>query len=178
MALGRNEIQKAKHSVGNAVVLCVVSSLILLVIYLVFANSIIAMFGGTVNAETFHHSQEYFFYITLGIPFYMFGQAMNPIIRADGKPKFAMISTLAGAIINIILDLVFIFCFKWGMMRAAIATVIGQVVTAILAIWYLLNMKIIKPTSHDCDGISVHKCYYLVSQVSFHRLVWLQLWQQ
>ena len=86
MALGRNEIQKAKHSVGNAVVLCVVSSLILLVIYLVFANSIIAMFGGTVNAETFHHSQEYFFYIILvilGIPFYMFGQAMNPIIRAD-----------------------------------------------------------------------------------------------
>lgn len=149
MALGRNEIQKAKHSVGNAVVLCIVSSLILLVIYLIFANSIIAMFGGTVNAETFHHSQEYFFYITLGIPFYMFGQAMNPIIRADGNPKFAMISTLAGAVINIILDPVFIFYFKWGMMGAAIATVIGQVVTAILAIWYLLNMKIIKPATND-----------------------------
>ena len=149
MALGRNEIQKAKRSVGNAVVLCIISSLILLVVYLVFANSIIAMFGGTVNAETFHHSLEYFFYITLGIPFYMFGQAMNPIIRADGNPKFAMISTLAGAVINIILDPVFIFCFKWGMMGAAIATVIGQVVTAILAIWYLLNMKIIKPSSND-----------------------------
>ncbi len=48
------------------------------------------MFGGTVNEETFRHSQEYFFYITLGIPFYMFGQAMNPVIRADGNPKFAM----------------------------------------------------------------------------------------
>lgn len=149
MALGRNEIQKAKRSVGNAVVLCIISSLILLVVYLVFANSIIALFGGTVNAETFHHSLEYFFYITLGIPFYMFGQSMNPIIRADGNPKFAMISTLAGAVINIILDPVFIFCFKWGMMGAAIATVIGQVVTAILAIWYLLNMKIIKPSSND-----------------------------
>lgn len=149
MALGRNEIQKAKRSVGNAVVLCIISSLILLVVYLVFANSIIALFGGTVNAETFHHSLEYFFYITLGIPFYMFGQSMNPIIRADGNPKFAMISTLAGAVINIIFDPVFIFCFKWGMMGAAIATVIGQVVTAILAIWYLLNMKIIKPSSND-----------------------------
>ena len=96
MALGRNEVDKAKRSVGNAVVLSVASSLVLTAVYLVFANTIIAMFGGTVNEETFHHSQEYFFYITMGIPFYMFGQAMNPIIRADGNPKFAMISTLAG----------------------------------------------------------------------------------
>ena len=55
----------------------------------------IAMFGGTVNDETFRHSKEYFFYISLGIPFYMFGQAMNPVIRADGSPRFAMVSTLA-----------------------------------------------------------------------------------
>ena len=149
MALGRNEVDKAKRSVGNAVVLSVASSLVLTAVYLIFANTIIAMFGGTVNEETFHHSQEYFFYITLGIPFYMFGQAMNPIIRADGNPKFAMISTLAGAVINIILDPIFIFIFKWGMMGAAVATVIGQVATAFLAVWYLLHMKIIKPASGD-----------------------------
>ena len=149
MALGRNELEKAKRSVGNAVVLSVVTSLVLTAVYLIFANSIIAMFGGTVNEETFHHSQEYFFYITLGIPFYMFGQSMNPIIRADGNPKFAMISTLSGAVINIILDPIFIFCFKWGMMGAAVATVIGQVLTAVLAVWYLMNMKVIKPASGD-----------------------------
>ena len=79
----------------------------------------------------------------------MFGQAMNPIIRADGNPKFAMVSTLAGAVINIILDPIFIFCFKWGMMGAAVATVLGQVATAALAVWYLLHMKIIKPASGD-----------------------------
>ena len=79
----------------------------------------------------------------------MFGQAMNPIIRADGSPKFAMVSTLAGAVINIILDPVFIFGFKWGMMGAAVATVIGQVVTALLAVWYLLHMKVIKPAAGD-----------------------------
>ena len=149
MALGRNEVDKAKRSVGNAVVLSITASLVLTAIYLIFANGIIAMFGGTVNEETFHHSQEYFFYITLGIPFYMFGQAMNPIIRADGNPKFAMASTLAGAVINIILDPIFIFCFRWGMMGAAVATVIGQVATAILAVWYLLNMRIIKPAPGD-----------------------------
>ena len=149
MALGRNEVDKAKRSVGNAVVLGITASLVLTAIYLIFANGIIAMFGGTVNEETFHHSQEYFFYITLGIPFYMFGQAMNPIIRADGNPRFAMASTLAGAVINIILDPVFIFVFKWGMMGAAVATVIGQVATAILAVWYLMNMRIIKPAPGD-----------------------------
>ena len=147
--LGKNETANAKKSVGNAVVMVVAISLILTALYLVFADGIIAMFGGTVNADTFHHSQVYFFYITIGIPFYMFGQAMNPIIRADGNPKFAMISTLAGAVLNIILDPIFIFTFRWGMMGAAIATVLGQAVTAILAVWYLLNMKIIRPQKKD-----------------------------
>ena len=149
MALGRNEVDKAKRSVGNAVVLSIAGSLVLTAIYLVFADGIIAMFGGTVNEETFRHAQEYFFYITLGIPFYMFGQAMNPVIRADGSPRFAMVSTLAGAVINIILDPVFIFVFKWGMMGAAVATVIGQVATALLAVWYLLHMKVIRPAKTD-----------------------------
>ena len=149
MALGRNEVDKARRSVGNAVVLSIAGSFALTAIYLVFADGIIAMFGGTVNEETFRHSQEYFFYITLGIPFYMFGQAMNPVIRADGNPKFAMISTLVGAVINIILDPVFIFVFKWGMMGAAVATVIGQVATALLAVWYLLHMKVIRPAKTD-----------------------------
>ena len=149
MALGRNEVDKAKRSVGNAVVLSIAGSFVLTAIYLVFADGIIAMFGGTVNEETFRHAQEYFFYITLGIPFYMFGQAMNPVIRADGSPRFAMVSTLAGAVINIILDPIFIFVFKWGMMGAAVATVIGQVATALLAVWYLLHMKVIRPAKTD-----------------------------
>ena len=149
MALGRNEPEEARRSVGNAVVLTVAGSLVLTAVYLLFANRIIAMFGGTVNEETFRHSQEYFFYITLGIPFYMFGQAMNPIIRADGSPRFAMLSTLAGAVLNIILDPIFIFVFRWGMMGAAVATVIGQAAAALLAVWYLLHMKTARPAGWD-----------------------------
>jgi putative MATE family efflux protein len=144
LSLGRNKPQEASRSVGNAVVLTVASSLVLMVLYLVFQEQIIAMFGGTVNEETFRLSKEYFFYITLGIPFYMFGQAMNPVIRADGSPKFAMASTLTGAILNIILDPIFIFIFQWGMMGAAVATVIGQIATAVLAIWYLTRAKTVK----------------------------------
>lgn len=101
-------------------------------------------FGGSVNEETFRLSKEYFFYITLGVPFYMFGQALNPIIRSDGSPRFAMISTLAGALVNIILDPIFIFGFHWGMMGAAVATVLGQVLTAALSIWYLFHLRSIR----------------------------------
>lgn len=149
ISLGKKEMNTAKKSVGNSVLMIVVTSILLAAIYLLFSDQIIAMFGGTVNEETFYHSKEYFFYISLGIPFYMFGQAMNPVIRADGNKKFAMISTLAGAVINIILDPIFIFICKWGMMGAAVATVIGQIVTAILAVWYLLHMKVIKPCRED-----------------------------
>ena len=149
IALGRGKGEKAKLSVGNSIVLTVLCSLVLTAVYLIFADGIISVFGGTVNEETFRHSQEYFFYISIGIPFYMFGQAMNPVIRADGNPGFAMVSTLVGAVINIILDPVFIFVFKWGMMGAAVATVIGQVATAVLAIWYIFHMKIIKPKAED-----------------------------
>lgn len=149
ISLGKKEMNTAKKSVGNSVLMIVVTSILLAAIYLLFSDQIIAMFGGTVNEETFYHSKEYFFYISLGIPFYMFGQAMNPVIRADGNPKFAMISTLAGAVINIILDPIFIFICRWGMMGAAVATVIGQIVTAILAVWYLLHMKVIKPARED-----------------------------
>ena len=149
LSLGRNEAREAKKSVGNAVSLVVLSSLTLTAIYLLFSDRILAMFGGTVNAETFKQAKEYFLYITLGIPFYMFGQAMNPVIRADGSPKFAMASTLAGAVANIILDPIFIFTFRWGMMGAAVATVLGQIITAALCLGYIVHMKLVKPARAD-----------------------------
>lgn len=149
LSLGKREAGDANKSVGISVLMAVCSSIVLTVIYLVFMDGILAMFGGTVNAETFKYSREYFFWITLGIPFYMFGQAMNPVIRADGSPKFAMASTLAGAVVNIILDPIFIFVFKWGMMGAAVATVLGQILSAVLAIWYLCHTKVVHITKAD-----------------------------
>lgn len=149
ISLGEKKAENATRSVGNSVLLCIISSIVLTAIYLILAEPILTAFGGKVNAETFELSKEYFFWIALGIPFYMFGQVMNPIIRADGSPKFAMISTVAGAIINIILDPIFIFGFKCGMMGAAIATVIGQIVTAVLAVLYLCRAKIIMPRISD-----------------------------
>lgn len=144
IALGGNRKEDAHRSVGNSIVLCIVSSLVLTAIYMIFMNPILTLFGGKVNAETYAFAKEYFFWIALGVPFYMFGQAMNPIIRSDGSPKFAMAATLSGAIANIILDPIFIYAFKWGMMGAAVATVIGQILTAVISVWYLCHMKAIK----------------------------------
>lgn len=78
ISLGEKKEENAHRSVGNAIVLCLIISIILTAVYLIFQEQILTMFGGKVNEETFRHSKEYFFYISIGIPFYMFGQAMNP----------------------------------------------------------------------------------------------------
>lgn len=149
ISLGKGELGPARTSVGNAIEMSLAVGLALTALYLAFAGPLVALFGGTVNQQTYTYAREYFFYITLGLPFYVFGQAMNPIIRADGSPKTAMAATLAGAVTNLILDPVFIFGFRWGMMGAAVATVLGQILTAGLSVGYLFRMRHIRPEAGD-----------------------------
>ncbi len=144
ISLGANNRENALCSIGNAIVLCLGSSVILTAVYLAAMEPILTFFGGKVNEETYICAREYFSWIALGLPFYMFGQAMNPIIRSDGSPRFAMISTVSGALVNIILDPIFIFPLRMGMKGAAIATVAGQILTAGLAVGYLFHMKAVK----------------------------------
>ncbi|MCF2671413.1 polysaccharide biosynthesis C-terminal domain-containing protein [Butyricicoccus pullicaecorum] len=151
LSLGANCREDAHRSIGSAIVLCVSLSLILTALYLLLSEPILTVFGGRVNEETFFHSKEYFFWITLGVPFYMFGQAMNPIIRSDGSPKYAMAATLAGAAVNTVLDPLFIFVFHWGMMGAAVATVLGQILTALLSVHYLCHMKAVRLEKSSFD---------------------------
>ena len=115
ISLGAKKNEDAHKSVGNAILLCIISSIVLTAVYLIFMEPILTFFGGKVNEETYYYAKEYFFWISLGIPFYMFGQAMNPIIRSDGNPKFAMV-----------------------------ATVIGQILTAGLSVWYLFHMRAVQ----------------------------------
>ncbi len=141
LSLGGGRDEDAHKSIGSAIILCILCSVVLTAVYLIFMEPILTLFGGKVNEETYACAREYFFWISLGIPFYMFGQAMNPIIRSDGSPKFAMAATLAGAATNLVLDPIFIYPLHMGMMGAAVATVLGQVLTAGLSIWYLFHMK-------------------------------------
>ena len=144
ISLGAQRKDDAHKTIGSAIILCLIVSVILTAVYLLFSDAILTAFGGRVNDGTFANAKEYFFWITAGVPFYMFGQAMNPIIRSDGSPRFAMISTVAGAVTNIILDPIFIFPLHMGMAGAAIATILGQILTAGLAVWYLFHMKAVR----------------------------------
>ncbi len=141
ISLGSKKRGDAANGVGNAVVSVVVVSLVLTAIYLILQTPILRLFGADVNEETFRLSKSYFFWITLGIPFYMFGQAMNPIIRSDGSPRFAMATLVAGAVFNILFDPICIYVLKWGMMGAAVATIGGQILSAVMAAAYLPRMK-------------------------------------
>ncbi len=146
ISVGAHDTEKAHRGVGNTIVLTLLSSFVITGLYLLFDDEILIAFGGNINEETFRLAKEYFFYITLGIPFYMFGQAMNPVIRSDGSPRFAMLATISGAMANIVLDPIFIFPLGWGMRGAAVATVIGQIITAALSLIYICRMKQLRLT--------------------------------
>lgn len=139
LSLGKGDLESAHKSVGSAIVLSIGVSLLLVALFLVGQETILQAFGATEN--NIEYAREYFFIIVLGIPFYVFTNAMNSIIRADGSPAFAMISTLVGCIINVIFDPITIFVLHWGMRGAAIATIAGQIVTAVLAAGYMFHTK-------------------------------------
>lgn len=136
---GMRDGERAHRSVGNAVTVIAAAGLLLTALFAGFQDQLLWAFGATEN--NIGYAREYFRFIVAGIPFFMFGNAMNSVIRADGSPAFAMFSTLIGCAINVVLDPVAIFVFHWGMAGAALATVAGQVVTALLAVFYLSRTK-------------------------------------
>lgn len=139
LCLGRGKTEEAEKSAGTAITISVLAGVVMMVLFLAGTEKIISLFGATEN--NIEYAREYFHVIAIGIPFYVFTNAMNSIIRADSSPKFAMFSTLIGCIINCILDPIAIFVLHWGMFGAALATIIGQIVTALLAAWYMMHCK-------------------------------------
>ena len=147
ICFGKGQAENANRAVGSAVTLSVLVGVVVAALYGVFQTPILGMFGAT--EANFAYAKEYFTYITIGIPIYVFGQAINPIIRSDGSPQFAMLSMLAGAIANCILDPIAIFVLHWGVMGAAVATVAGQVITAAMGVCYLCHTKALRLKKDD-----------------------------
>ena len=108
------------------------------------------------------YALEYGSIIVLGFPFYMFSMGFNSVVRADGSPVYAMMATLSGAILNTILDPLFIFVFGMGVTGAAIATVLGQIISTILTVVYLRRFKSIRLT-RECLIPRVKLCLKLCS---------------
>jgi len=146
LSLGKGETDTARKSVGNSVVLMIMSSLLLMALYLAFSNAIIAMFGGTVNAETFHHSKEYFFYITLGIPFYMFGAANESTYYTDFAIKAFRIY-LCMMVFACVNKACFIFMQAMG--KAFESTALSMVREIVFGVGFALLL----PQKYGLDGV-------------------------
>lgn len=136
---GKNDTPSAHKSVGNAVLLLAAVSLVLTLGFTLFRDPILFAFGATEN--NLPYAIDYFNVIALGIPFFVFTNGINSVIRADGSPKFAMVSTLVGCLMNVVLDPIAIFLLNWGVTGAAIATIAGQIVSAMLGVYYLFHTK-------------------------------------
>ena len=142
LSLGAEDKEKANKSIGNGLMLLIIISIILTIIGLIFNKQILSVFGGNPKeVECYNYAQVYLKVISFGLPFYIIGQGLNAAIRSDGSPKYAMVATLIGALSNIILDPLFIFIFNMGVKGAAIATIIGQILTFIISILYFKNAK-------------------------------------
>ena len=157
LKMGEGEVETAKKGVGNAVTLVTIVSILLAVIFLIWIDPILTLFGVTDVLRPF--ALEYGFIIGAGLPFMMISAAINSMIRADGSPKYAMLSMVIGAIINVILDPVFIFVFQMGVKGAAIATIIGQVASFVVSVLYMPHFKSVqlnKSSFAPCAKVSVN----------------------
>lgn len=141
---GRKDTQNAHKSIGTGITITLLSSLILMAIFFPLKTQLLTLFGASENSIGM--AVEYFNIILAFFPIYMLANMMNAVIRADGSPAWSMTSMLAGAITNIILDPVFIFGFKWGMSGAALATIIGQIVSFVITLVYFFRTKTFKLT--------------------------------
>ena len=132
---GRKDTDSAHKSVGTGITVTLLISIVLMLICEVAAVPLMSLFGA--SNQTLDLGVTYFRIVAAFFPFYLLLNVMNSMIRADGSPGFAMKAMVMGAIINIILDPIFIFLLKWGIAGAAWATAIGQVVSfAICAIYF------------------------------------------
>ena len=136
---GRGDNDNTHKCVGTGMVVTVAISIILLAVFYPLKTPLLTLFGASENS--IGYAVEYFNIILGFFPIYMLMNMINAVVRADGSPNWSMFSMLAGAIINIILDPVFIFACHWGMAGAAWATVIGQVVSFAISIIYLFRTK-------------------------------------
>jgi Na+-driven multidrug efflux pump len=134
LALGRGQKDQAMHIMGNALSLLVLASLVIMAVVLTFLRPLLGFFGA--EGLVMEYSLTYTGITALGFPLQIFGVGASHLIRADGSPKFAMASMATGAVINIVLDPLFIFTLGWGIAGAAWATVIGQAATAVMMVRY------------------------------------------
>lgn len=140
--MGKNRKEEAKRFMANAAVMSLICGIVLAVIAEIFLDKMLIFFGS--SKDILPYASVYTRITAIGFPMLIFSTTAAHLIRADGRPQVSMLCNLVGAIVNTILDAVFVFKFNMGMQGAALATIIGQYVSAILAFYYLVNAKTVK----------------------------------
>lgn len=145
--LGSDNKDAAKKTVANSLILIILSGIILGILTLIFLKPLMLAFGG--RGQVLEYAMTYTGITAFGLPFAIVSTGGSQLIRADGSPKFAMFSSLSGAILNCVLDPIFIFALDMGIAGAAYATIIGQIVSAVLILSYFRNFKSVKLSKSD-----------------------------
>ena len=147
LELGKGYPEKSKHTAGTAASTLIIIGIILCITVRIFLEPLMIGFGAT--DKILEYSMEYTGITSYGIPFLLFSIGVNPLVRADGNAKYSMIAIVIGAILNTILDPLFMFVYNWGIAGAAWATVISQIVSATLLLIYFPRFKSVKFSLND-----------------------------
>lgn len=142
LAMGKGDKEEAVYYIGNAAVMMVLCGTILTVFTEIFLGPLMRFFGSPENV--LGYAKEYTGIVAIGFPLLILTAGGGHLIRADGRPQVAMICNIVGAVINTILDAIFVFGLGLGMRGAAFATIIGQMISGLLVIWYLGHCKTIQ----------------------------------
>ena len=142
LALGRKQDKHAREVAGTAVLLLVTAGLIIMSVVLLFLQPLLNLFGAT--DQILGYASEYAGITAFGIPFFMISIGFNPLVRADGRATYSMMAIIVGALLNTILDPLFIFALNMGIAGAAWATVISQVVSAIVLLAYIPRFRSVR----------------------------------
>lgn len=145
--LGQREEKKARSIVGNGMTLMILCGIVITVISQILLRPLLTAFGG--RGQTLEYAVEYTRILAFGFPLAILGTGASQLIRADGSPRYTMAATMSGAVLNCILDPIFIFGFNMGMSGAALATVIGQLVSGISILIYFTRFKTVRLKRRD-----------------------------
>ncbi len=142
--LGKKEPEHAARLVGNGIVLMVGAGFLYLICGELFLTPLLRVFGAT--EEVLPFARQYAGVVLLGMPFLILTNGISNLIRADGSPRYSMLCMVAGAIVNTILDPIFIFLLDWDVFGAALATILGQLLSFALALRYLWRFRTVQLT--------------------------------
>lgn len=147
LRLGKGEERQAARFVGNSVILTLAAGVVLMAVTLLFLHPLMLLFGARENVLEL--ATQYTGITALGMPFAMVSSSLGQMVRADGSPRYAMAGTLVGAILNTILDPIFIFGFDMGIQGAALATITGQIISAGVILLYFRKFRSVKLKKED-----------------------------